>query len=130
MLVFLSGGMRSTWQDTVMNTVTGCDWFDPRTCTSDDETVYTPYDLEGLQRSDLVFAYMSQDNPSGYGLCVEIGYAAALRKPIIFVCDIDKNTPLYRYLGMTRAVSTNKDTLKEGMGLLQWYVNYRNKAAQ
>ena len=39
----------------------------------------------GVARCDMVFAYLSPDNPSGIGMAYEMGYAKALGKPVIFV---------------------------------------------
>ena len=43
------------------------------------------WDLEAIQRSDWIFAYLEANNPGGYALAAEIGYAKALGKRVLLV---------------------------------------------
>ncbi|MDP2089501.1 MAG: nucleoside 2-deoxyribosyltransferase domain-containing protein [Flavobacteriaceae bacterium] len=86
--VFLSGGMNeSNWQQQVINLVgkDGYIYFNPREHFLLKANEYTMWDLFYVKNCDVVFAYMQKDNPSGFGLTLEIGYAAALGKQIILI---------------------------------------------
>jgi nucleoside 2-deoxyribosyltransferase len=63
----------------------GVIFIDPSLHGLDDPAQYTPWDLLGIETCDVVFAYMEEDNPSGYGLSLEVGYARALGKLVILV---------------------------------------------
>lgn len=121
MLVYLAGGMRSGWQDTLQFDEPlrreGVRFLDPRMHQFEAEGAYTAWDLEAVKQADLIFAFLEADNPSGYGMSLEIGYAKALGKMIIFVEE--PGHPQSRYLGMCRASATfNVDDLKTGIMLL------------
>jgi nucleoside 2-deoxyribosyltransferase len=86
--VFLSGGMNETnWQQNVITSVgkEGFVYFNPREHLLKKSKEYTIWDLFYVKNCDVVFAYMEKDNPSGFGLTLEIGYAAALGKKIILI---------------------------------------------
>jgi len=103
MNIYLAGGMRSNWQDQVIEAFKGeneINFFDPRTHSLTDPIEYTKWDLDHVKKCDVVLAYMEKDNPSGAGLCLEIGYAKALdNKMILFVDEVPDN----KYFGMVRA---------------------------
>lgn len=112
--VYLSGGMDGDWQDRVMRGVEMGRFVDPRQFKSIVPDQYTTWDLAGIRGSDIVFAYMSADNPSGYGLALEVGYAKALGKTIIFVCDPD--TPKFDYFNIVMAAAdVNFQKLDDGI---------------
>ena len=112
-VVYLAGGMRTKWQDEVISALKGkylVIFIDPRNHGMTEERAYTSWDLEGVRRADIVFAYLEADNPSGAGLALEIGFAAGLsaapqatRKQVVFVCE--PAHPHVRYFGMARACS-------------------------
>jgi nucleoside 2-deoxyribosyltransferase len=86
--VFLSGGMNeSNWQQEVIDSVgiDGYIYFNPREHFLKESNEYTMWDLFYVKNCDVVFAYMQKDNPSGFGLTLEIGYAAALGKQIVLI---------------------------------------------
>ena len=86
--VFLSGGINeSNWQQQVIEAVgkDGYIYFNPREHFLSKPKEYTIWDLFYVKNCDIVFAYMQKDNPSGFGLTLEIGYAAALGKQIILI---------------------------------------------
>lgn len=105
-IVYLAGGMNSDWQDRVMRRMgDGYHYIDPRSYGSKDEKEYTEWDLEeGVRQCQLVFAYFELDNPSGLGMMLEIGYAAAHGKHIVFVYDQPETRS--KYLGMARSVAS------------------------
>jgi nucleoside 2-deoxyribosyltransferase len=84
--VYLAGGFKSGWQK---NVVTYHKIIDP---SIKDETGWTinqigKWDKNGIQKSDILFAYMERTNPSGFGLSCEIGYAHALGKIVVLVLE-------------------------------------------
>lgn len=102
MRVYLAGGMKSGWQEVVKSAVPDHVYIDPSTHNLVEPDQYTMWDLAGVNRCDWVFAYMEESNPSGIGMAVEIGYAKALNKPIIFV---DGKKEDHR-LGMVRSCAS------------------------
>lgn len=116
-VVYLAGGMRSNWQDTVIAALPGVVFMDPRKHGSKEEDTYTAYDLTGVQLCDIVFAYIEAANPCGAGLAVEVGAAAALGKHIIYIEEAE--FPHHRYFGMVRALADSTYTrLPEGIEAL------------
>ncbi len=84
--IYLAGGMKSGWQDNVINRfLNKFDFFNPRDHQLDKSSEYTIWDLHFVKESDILFAYMEKDNPSGFGLTLELGFAKALNKTIILV---------------------------------------------
>lgn len=103
-LVYLAGGMNGRpWQDEVMAKCPGLIYLDPRRSGLTSEDGYTRWDLTAVERCDILFAFLERENPSGYGMALEIGFAAALGKSILFVEE--PGHPNTRYFGMARAVS-------------------------
>jgi nucleoside 2-deoxyribosyltransferase len=105
MKIYLAGGMKTGWQDRVMRVV-GHEYLDPRSHGLKDERDYTAWDLAAISDSDLVLAYMDTSNPSGFGLSLEVGYAAALLTPIWYVCE--DTSDRQRYFGMVRACAIRR----------------------
>ncbi|WP_075591011.1 nucleoside 2-deoxyribosyltransferase domain-containing protein [Labilibacter marinus] len=82
--VYLAGGMGSGWQDDIIKKFEGkFNFFNPRDHHLDAPEEYTNWDLFFVSKCDILFGYMEKDNPSGFGLTLEIGYAKALDKTII-----------------------------------------------
>lgn len=78
--------MHSGWQDYVIGHVgKKALYFDPRSHQLRQARDYVQRDLAFIQTADIVFAYLEKSNPSGFGLAVELGFARALGKRIIFV---------------------------------------------
>jgi nucleoside 2-deoxyribosyltransferase len=86
MKVYLSGGMKTGWQDK-FRAVEGHTYFDPRDHGLTVPKEYVAWDLERVSECDLVIAYLEASNPSGIGLSVELGYAHAQGKEIFLVCE-------------------------------------------
>lgn len=90
--VYLSGGFRSDWQAKVIRDLgDSCVFFNPRAHQLDDPVLYCAWDIHFVKECDIVFAYMEQDNPSGYGLSLEVGLAYGLGKTIILVDEKSTN---------------------------------------
>ena len=85
MRVYLAGGMRSGWQERVRAEIPGHRYIDPCEHGLARETEYTLWDLLAIDSADVVFAYFEADNPSGFGLSLEVGYAKRGGKRIILV---------------------------------------------
>lgn len=83
--VYLAGGFKSRWQDSVKQNCHEAVFFDPSTHGIQSPHLYTKWDLDAIAKCDVVFAYIERDNPGGYALALEIGYAKALKKYIILV---------------------------------------------
>ena len=60
-------------------------FYDPRAHKLDAPEDYAKWDFGAVALCDAVFACMTLDNPSGYGMAAEIGFARGLGKRIVFV---------------------------------------------
>lgn len=98
MKIYCAGGMKSGWAKKVTEILPHCTVFDPASHGLTDERDYTAWDLARVAESDVVLAFMESDNPSGIGMALEVGYAKALKKQILFV---DNGVPRHRF-GMVR----------------------------
>lgn len=88
--VFLSGGTHTPWRDDVRASLSDLpvEFFDPGSLAdagqfSMDEIARI--EIEWLARSDCVFFYFEESNPSGLGSAFEIGFAHARGIPVVFV---------------------------------------------
>lgn len=122
-VVYLAGGMRSNWQDQVMEHVKGAIFIDPRKHGLSSEADYTAWDLTGVDHADIIFGYIEKDNPNGAGLAVEFGWAAkAGNKKLIYVEE--EGFPFSRYFGMVRSLADEKPaTLEAGIFVLTCMLN-------
>lgn len=119
--VYLAGGFHSGWQDRVVDSMPSLKFFDPREHGLEAPSEYSLWDLEAIRQSDVVFAYLEATNPGGYALALEVGYARALGKHIVFV---DEKSAVEekggRYLAMVR---TSADVVfhsfEEGLAFLR-----------
>lgn len=122
MKVYLAGGMRHNWRDYFREILPTFQFYDPSRHGLRDEIEYTKWDLNHIRLADVVVAYMEEDNPSGIGMSLEIGYAAALGKPVILY---DARSPIddrfSRYMGMARIVCENVYSLQEVVERLKTY---------
>jgi nucleoside 2-deoxyribosyltransferase len=85
MKVYLAGGFHSGWQDDVKLKLSDFCFFDPRAHHLVDTQQYTEWDLGAIRQSDWIFAYLEKQNPGGYALALELGFARALSKKILLV---------------------------------------------
>ena len=118
MKVYLSGGMRSGWQDNLVfnDEFKHIKFIDPRDNRPAAKTpdAYTLYDMTGVSLSNVVFAYLEKDNPSGFGLALEIGYGKASGAHIILV---DEKNDRYTQILRSHADAVF-ETLDEAMEFL------------
>ncbi len=84
--IFLSGGFKSNWQSRVVEELGDrFIFFNPRGHGLEHSDSYTTWDIHFVKECDILFAYMEESNPSGYGLSFELGIAYALNKTIILI---------------------------------------------
>jgi nucleoside 2-deoxyribosyltransferase len=117
MKVYLAGGLRSGWQDVVKASVPEHEYLDPRIDKPKAVEEYTAQDIAMIEACDVVFAYFEATNPAGYDMMLEIGYAKALGKRIIFVDEKSAvgDVPA-RYFGMARMLADYAATsLNDGL---------------
>ena len=115
MKVYLAGGLSCDWQDRVP-----AHWelLDPRSWQDPDPAVYTERDLTAIRAADVVLAYMSSANPSGFGMSLEVGYAHALGKRVLFVDEIGGDWRS-RYFGMHRSICEVHTSLDAAIAALR-----------
>lgn len=102
--IYLAGGFHSGWQERVKESNRTLQYIDPSTHGLQDIKQYTFWDLEGISSCDWLFGYMEENNPGGYALALEIGYAKALGKRVILVDEKSPgNQQFRRYWDMCRA---------------------------
>jgi nucleoside 2-deoxyribosyltransferase len=119
-LIYLAGGFRSNWQQEVRFVLEkSYTILDPSLHGLSDPEEYTKWDLEAIRKSNIVLANMEATNSGGYALGLEIGYAKALGKLIIFVDQI-KDERVSRYFEMVRQCSDFVfHDLKDAINLLE-----------
>lgn len=84
--VYLAGGFHSGWQEKVINSmIHSVQWANPREHGLEKPEEYSAWDFFAIRQCDIMFAYLEEDNPGGYSLALEIGYAHGLGKLIILV---------------------------------------------
>ncbi len=126
--VYLSGGMnQSNWQENVINSVgkKGYVFYNPRDHKLMNSKEYTIWDLFYVKNCDIVFAYMQNENPSGFGLTLEIGYAIALGKQVVLVDEKSiNNSDFKNYFKIVQETSSIVfNNLEDGINFLK---NIRN----
>src|ERR1041385_4236487 len=131
--VYLAGGMRNfNWQEKVINTVKQDQqttkekskefvFYNPREHGLTDSKEYVIWDLFYVRECDILFACMRSDNPSGFGLTLEVGYARALDKPIILVDEKSKTDENFeKYFRVVReSASIVFENLEDGITFLK-----------
>lgn len=120
MRIYLAGGMRAGWRDRVSSAAPGHTYLSPTTHGLADPRLYKAWDLAAIRSSDVFFGYFAADNPSGFGLAVELGYAHALGKLTIYADEKTTAAPeIARYLAFLRVTAdTTFDTLAEAVAFL------------
>ncbi|MCJ7447929.1 MAG: nucleoside 2-deoxyribosyltransferase [Bacteroidales bacterium] len=83
--VYLAGGF-SGWREDVKE-LTNIECFDPESKPDKHWSEYGTWDIHFIKQCDICFAYLDKNNPSGYGLAAEIGYAKALNKTVILIIE-------------------------------------------
>lgn len=94
--VYLSGGLRTEWRNDVIHNSNHL-FLDPKNRGVDlNESEYPKWNIEAIKKSDIIFAYMEESNPSGIGLSFEVGLAKGMNKKVI-LC-VEKNDRYFEYL--------------------------------
>lgn len=121
--IYLAGGFKSNWQDMVINKFDSFVFYNPKSHNLESPMEYTVWDLSAIKKSDLIFAYLERDNPGGYALSLEIGYASALGKFVILIDEKSRSNETYKKnLNMIRECSDVVfETLNEGIDYLKRY---------
>jgi len=84
--IYLAGGFKGGWHENVIELLGDqFVFFNPKNHALSEPEKYTTWDLYHVDKCDILFGYMAEDNPSGYGLALEIGYAKAKGKLIILI---------------------------------------------
>lgn len=91
MRIYLAGGMRSNWRDEVKAALPYVTFIDPCDHGFSMPSFYTAWDNAGVERADVVLAYLEDSNPSGIGLAYEIGKAVGMGKKVILVDEKDNH---------------------------------------
>lgn len=125
--VYLAGGFRTNWQGKVE---AACSdfllLFNPRDHGLEkDSKQYTAWDLFYVKNCDIFFAYMEATNPSGLGLCLELGYAKALGKTTVLVDEKSSQDESFaKYFKIARESSDVVfDRLEDGIKFLLTFHN-------
>lgn len=126
--VFLSGRIDSFWQDRVIKEIPSLEYFDPRSHRLNGPMQYTLWDMHHIRSADILFGYMEKDNPSGYGLATEIGYAKGLGKTVILIDEKSRADKQFsQYFTMVREVADIVlDSLGEGINILKVFTGNKN----
>ena len=120
--VYLSGGFKTGWQNMVRESLNdSCIIFDPGIHNLSSDEQYWAWDIHFVRQCDIVFAYMEDSNPSGFGLTLEIGMAFALNKTVILVDEKSKGNPEFeRYFKIvSNSASIKFDNMLEGVEYLK-----------
>jgi len=97
MKIYLAGGMRSAWRETVKKNLSDVHFIDPCDHGFSAPAFYSAWDNVGVEQADVVLAYLEADNPSGIGMAYEIGKAVGMGKPVVLVDEKDdKYTQILR----------------------------------
>jgi len=116
--VYLAGGFESDWRDmVVITTKNGYEFFVPQYRPTWRWSEYGAWDIHFIKKCDILFAYLGKENPSGYGLSAEVGYAKGINKTIILV--IEPGHPKSSYFDFLRNFADVVfDNLEDGIKYL------------
>jgi hypothetical protein len=115
--IYLAGGMDSDWQSQIIEKYRGdFFFFNPRDHQLQKSEEFTVWDLLYLQKADILFAFMEKDNPSGFGLTLEVGFARALGKTIILIDEKSSSDTFFKdkFRIVRDSSSIVFDNIKEG----------------
>lgn len=122
--IYLAGGFYSDWQKKIISKFNkDFIFYNPQKNGLKVPKEYTIWDLYHIDKCDILFGYMEESNPSGFGLSLEIGYARAKGKTIILVDEKSKNdTNFAKYFKMSVESSNIQfDSLEDGINYLLKY---------
>jgi len=125
MKVFLSGDTHGTWQTDIMNRYPGHRYYDPRTVSDKTLREMAQIERDWIDECDILFSYLSNSNPYGFGTCFEIGYAVAKRKVIIYIDEKQVSSsqwlaqhPVYPFATLDEGIAKLTELLEQGSSLI------------
>ncbi len=122
MKVYLSGGMRTDWQEKVKKACPNLLFADPMLNCGGEFEEYAAWDVHAVRVCDLVFCYMERSNPCGAGLGAEVGHAKGLGKTVILVLEKDNEHQPDRYLlWLSKMADVTYDDFDKGVEHLKSY---------
>lgn len=120
--VYLAGGLSSKWQLPIIDRFQEqFVFFNPGEHLLERKAEYTAWDIHYVKECDILFAYMERDNPSGYGLTLEVGIARALDKTIILVDERSEDHDFFamKFRIVRQSSSIVFEKLEDGLNMLQ-----------
>lgn len=125
MKVFLSGDTRTEWQSKIMERFPDHSFFDPRTVSEMSYEEMARIERKWIDECDILFAYLNETNPYGFGTCFEIGYAVAIKKLIIYVDEKQVSSsqwiaqhPVHAYTSFEEGLTKLSELLEKGNDLV------------
>jgi len=129
--VYLAGGLSSNWRKSIIDDLNeSFIFFDPQEHGLEEcSKQFTSWDLFHVKQCDIVFAFMEENNRSGYGLTLEVGYAKALDKLIILVDErSSRDVKFASYFRIVReSASITFDSLEKGLFYLKSFQSKHQK---
>lgn len=132
MRVYLAGGMKTPWRDSVMPKLISAriPYFNPQNQSTSNPKIFTARDLKEIRDSSIVLGYMDSKNPGDYNLAFEMGYALAYQKLTFFVRNPEDITQYWEMIETSSFVfNTLEDAVKSIIFYNQFY-NQLNKRDQ
>lgn len=122
--IYLAGGFVGGWHEHVITSLEE-DFilYNPQKHDLEQPDKYTYWDLFHVDKCDILLGYMSEDNPSGYGLALEMGYAKAKNKLIVLVDERSKiDRSFKRYFAICQeSADVICETLDEAIAFLKTF---------
>jgi nucleoside 2-deoxyribosyltransferase len=102
-LIYLAGGFKGELRESATKLLNAARFevFSPRDSGS---AVCAPADLAALEAAGIVFAFIPDNGASALSLSAEIGFARALKTPVVYVDALDPRT---EYFDFIRALCTS-----------------------
>lgn len=119
-IVYLAGGFKSGWQDKVAKVLPSDKYelIDPRQHGKTEPKEFTKWDLDGVERADVVLGYVEKNSNRCYGMAVEIGAAHAWNK-LIIVANEWRDEKHHAIRMMLAASSVVKENLEDAIHALR-----------
>lgn len=121
MIIYLAGGMKTDWRRFVRDAVPHHVYLSPADHQLTEPRHYKAWDLAAIRTSDVLFGYFAADNPSGFGLAVELGYAKGKDKLVILADEKSAaDAELERYIAFLRVTAdVTFDALADAIAYLR-----------
>lgn len=126
--IYLAGGMNSDWQSKVINRFdNNFIYLNPQNHNLSNSKEYTVWDLFFVQKCDILFGFMENTNPSGFGLTLEVGFAKALNKTIILVDEKSASDSFFKekFRIVRESASIVFDSLEDGQNYLDSFLRIK-----